>query len=365
MKRALVVFGTRPEAIKMCPLALELKRRIGFETRICVSGQHREMLDQVLERFGVTPDYDLNIMQHGQTLADVTSKVLQGMTGVLTGFSPDVVFVHGDTSTAYSTALAAFYLGIPVAHVEAGLRTYNMSAPFPEEFNRQAIGIMASFHFAPTELAQANLLKEGKDPTRIFVTGNTAIDALMLLVSDSYQSELTEWAKGSRLLLVTAHRRENLGKPLNSMLSAIRRIVDEYPDVKVIYPVHPNPAVWDTAQKILSDHERICLIEPMDAFDFQNLMNHAYLLLSDSGGVQEEAPALGKPVLVMRDTTERPEGVQAGTLLLVGTQEESICTACRMLLDDQEAYRRMSQAKNPYGDGTASRKIVDVMEREL
>ncbi len=365
MVKLLVVFGTRPEAIKMCPLVREFRRRGRMEVRVCVTGQHREMLDQVLALFGVTPDYDLKVMQEDQTLFDITSRVLYGMKGVLEEYGPDLVFVHGDTTTAFAASLACLYEQIPVAHVEAGLRTRDIYTPFPEEYNRQAISLAAKYHFAPTQLARYNLRLEGRDPESIYVTGNTVIDALKTTVREDYKSELTEWAKGSRLIVVTAHRRENLGEPMRRMFRAIRRMADDFPDVKVIYPMHPNPAVRQEAYELLGGNGRIRLIEPLDAFDFHNLMNHAYFILSDSGGVQEEAPAMGKPVLVMRDITERPEGLEAGTLQLVGTDEEIIYRACRRLLEDKDRYERMSRARNPYGSGTASKKIADIIERDL
>ena len=349
----------------MCPLVREFRRRSRLEIGVCVTGQHRELLDQVLALFEVAPDFDLRIMQQGQTLYDITAKVLHGMKQVLEDFRPDIVFVHGDTSTAFAAALACYYQQIPVAHVEAGLRTRNLYSPFPEEFNRQAVGLIARYHFAPTTAARDNLLAEGKLPGCIYVTGNTVIDALRTTVRPDYQSEITRWAEGSRLLVMTAHRRESLGGPMRGMFRAIRRVAEAYPDVKVVYPMHPNPAVRQAAAGILGGCGRIRLIEPLDALDFHNLMHHAYFILTDSGGVQEEAPALGKPVLVMRNTTERPEGVAAGTLRLVGTQEQSIFRACCELLDNPAQYRRMSRAQNPYGDGTASAKIADVIEHSL
>lgn len=362
MKKIMTVFGTRPEAIKMCPLVLELKDRKNLETIVCVTGQHREMLDQVLDVFNVTPDYDLSIMKKGQTLFDITASILEKMKGVFEKVKPDVVLVHGDTTTTFATALACFYMQIPVGHVEAGLRTYNIYSPYPEEFNRQAVSIVSSYNFAPTELARENLLSEGKKEETIFVTGNTAIDALKTTVRKDYSHEELKWAEGSRLILITAHRRENLGKPMRHMFKAIRKIIDEYPDIKAIYPIHMNPAVRKTAKEILGDCDRIRLINPLDVLDFHNFMERSYLILTDSGGIQEEAPSLGKPVLVMRDTTERPEGIKAGTLKLVGTNETTIYRAFKQLLDDPEEYRNMSQASNPYGDGCASRRIADVLE---
>ena len=362
MKKVMLVFGTRPEAIKMCPLVNELKTRKEIETIVCVTGQHRQMLDQVLEAFSVVPDYDLSVMKERQTLFDVTTNILNRIREVLETVRPDVVLVHGDTSTTFVTALACYYLQIPVGHVEAGLRTYNIYSPYPEEFNRQAVGIIAAYHFAPTELSKENLLKEGKKPETIYVTGNTAIDALKTTVRKDYTHPVLEWTKDSRLIMITAHRRENLGEPMKHMFRAIRRVCDEHPDIKAVYPIHMNPAVRETAQAILGDDERIRIIEPLDVLDFHNFLARSYLILTDSGGIQEEAPSLGKPVLVMRDTTERPEGIAAGTLKLVGTDEGTIYENFKMLLEDQEAYRKMSTASNPYGDGFASKRIADILE---
>ena len=362
-KKVMVIFGTRPEAIKMCPVVVELKSRSCFETVLCVTGQHREMLDQCLNTFHVKADYDLSVMQKKQTLFDITTLILNRIKEVLEKEHPDVVLVHGDTTTTFSAALAFFYMHIPVGHVEAGLRTYNLESPYPEEFNRQTVGILASLHFAPTEKAKDNLLREGKDPKRVFVTGNTAIDALKTTVAAHYTHPYLDWAGDSRLILLTAHRRENLGAPMEAMFRAILRIVNENEDIKVIYPVHLNPVVRETARKIFGDHDRIRLVEPMDVFDFHNFMAKSYLIMTDSGGIQEEAPSLGKPVLVMRDTTERPEGVEAGTLRLVGTDEEVIYREVRRLLDQKE-YEVMSHAVNPYGDGYASRRIADILEQD-
>ena len=362
MKKVMLVFGTRPEAIKMCPLVNELKSRAGISTVVCVTGQHRQMLEQVLRVFQVKPDYDLAIMRQNQTLFDITTGILERIRAVLEAERPDVVLVHGDTSTTFVTALACFYLQIPVGHVEAGLRTYNIYSPYPEEFNRQAVGILSAYNFAPTEQSRQNLLREGKKPETIYVTGNTAIDALKTTVREDYTHPELEWAKGSRLILITAHRRENLGEPMENMFRAIRRCMDEHPDLKAIYPIHMNPAVRQTADQILSGEERIRIIEPLEVVDFHNFLSRAYLVLTDSGGIQEEAPSLGKPVLVMRDTTERPEGIAAGTLKLVGTEEETIYQTFKQLLEDQEEYRRMSNASNPYGDGFASKRIADVLE---
>ncbi len=365
MKKVMLVFGTRPEAIKMCPLVKELKTRKNIETVVCVTGQHRQMLDQVLDAFKVKPDYDLSIMKDRQTLFDVTTNILNGIKEVLEKENPDVVLVHGDTSTTFVTALACFYLQIPVGHVEAGLRTYDIYSPYPEEFNRQAVSIIAKYNFAPTELSKNNLLKEGKKSETIYVTGNTAIDALKTTVTDDYKNPELEWAKGSKLVLLTAHRRENLGEPLKHMFRAIRKIVDEHPDVKVIYPIHMNPVVRETANEILGNDDRIRIIEPLEVIDFHNFMARSYMILTDSGGIQEEAPSLGKPVLVMRDTTERPEGIKAGTLKLVGTNEKTIYNEFKKLLTDEEEYSKMSTASNPYGDGNACKRIADILEKEL
>lgn len=361
----MLVFGTRPEAIKMCPLVNELKKRKKLETIVCVTGQHRQMLDQVLKVFNVVPDYDLSIMRDKQTLFDVTINILGNIKQVLEEAKPDVVLVHGDTSTTFVTALACFYLQIAVGHVEAGLRTYNIFSPYPEEFNRQAVSIISRYNFAPTELSKKNLLKEGKKEETIFVTGNTAIDALKTTVRDEYTHPELEWAKDSRLILITAHRRENLGEPMKNMFRAIRRVMDEHPDVKAIYPIHMNPVVRETANAILGDDERIHIIEPLDVLDFHNFQARSHLILTDSGGIQEEAPSLGKPVLVMRDTTERPEGIEAGTLKLVGTEEEVIYRNFKELLENSESYERMAHASNPYGDGKACQRIADILEGEF
>ena len=361
MKKIMLVFGTRPEAIKMCPLVNELKKRKSIETVVCVTGQHRQMLDQVLEAFSVVPDYDLSIMKDKQTLFDVTVNILERIKTVLEEVKPDAVLVHGDTSTTFVTALACFYLQIPVGHVEAGLRTYNISSPYPEEFNRQAVSIISQYNFAPTELSKQNLLKEGKNPESIYVTGNTAIDALKTTVRADYTHPELDWAKDSRLIMITAHRRENLGEPMRHMFKAIRRVMDEHPDVKAIYPIHMNPVVREIAQEYLGDDDRIHIIEPLDVLDFHNFLSRSYLILTDSGGIQEEAPSLGKPVLVMRDTTERPEGIAAGTLKLVGTEEETIYKEFSRLLSDKDEYEAMSKASNPYGDGHACERIADIL----
>lgn len=349
----------------MCPLVNELKSRKGLKTIVCVTGQHRQMLDQVLEAFSVIPDYDLSIMKERQTLFDVTTNILNRIKEVLEKVKPDVVLVHGDTSTTFVTALACFYLQIPVGHVEAGLRTYNIYSPYPEEFNRQAVSIISSYNFAPTERSRQNLLREGRAEETIYVTGNTAIDALKTTVRPDYTHPELAWAEGSRLILITAHRRENLGEPMQHMFRAIRRVCDEHPDIKAIYPIHMNPAVRETADRILGGDERIRIIEPLDVLDFHNFLARSYLVLTDSGGIQEEAPSLGKPVLVMRDTTERPEGIDAGTLKLVGTDEETIYRNFRLLLENKEEYDRMSRASNPYGDGYAGKRIADILEGKL
>lgn len=363
MRKIMLVFGTRPEAIKMCPLVNELRGRKELRTVVCVTGQHRQMLDMVLNAFGVKPDYDLSIMKAKQTLFDVTTNILGRIKAVLEDEKPDVVLVHGDTSTTFVTALACFYLQIPVGHVEAGLRTYNIYSPYPEEFNRQAVGIIAKYNFAPTELSRDNLLKEGKDPASIYVTGNTAIDALKTTVRESYTHPELEWAADSRLIMLTAHRRENLGEPMHHMFRAIRRVMDEHPDVKAIYPIHMNPVVRQAADEELGGCDRVRIIEPLDVLDFHNFLARSYLILTDSGGIQEEAPSLGKPVLVMRDTTERPEGIKAGTLKLVGTHEDTIYHEFNRLLTDKTAYETMAHASNPYGDGHACERIADVLCR--
>lgn len=361
MKKVMLVFGTRPEAIKMCPLVNELKTRKQLQVLVCVTGQHRQMLDQVLEAFRVVPEYDLSIMKDKQTLFDVTTNILQQIKNVLESEKPDIVLVHGDTSTTFATALACFYLKIPIGHVEAGLRTHNIYSPYPEEFNRQVVSIISQYNFAPTELARQNLLKEGKKAETVYVTGNTAIDALKTTVRSDYTHPELDWAKGSRLIMITAHRRENLGKPMEHMFKAIRRVMDEHSDIKAIYPIHMNPIVQESAKKILGDDDRIHIIAPLDVLDFHNFLARSYLILTDSGGIQEEAPSLGKPVLVMRDTTERPEGISAGTLKLVGTEEKTIYKEFSRLLSDNEEYRKMSRASNPYGDGFASKRIADII----
>ena len=364
MKKIMLVFGTRPEAIKMCPLVNELKTRKGIETIVCVTGQHREMLDQVLDVFGVVPDFDLSIMKDKQTLFDITTNILNKIGDVLDTVHPDVVLVHGDTSTTFVTALACFYKQIPVGHVEAGLRTHNIYSPYPEEFNREAVSLISRYNFAPTETAKQNLLNEGKSENTVFVTGNTVIDALKTTVMSDYTHPELEWAKGSRLILITAHRRENLGEPMHQMFRAIRNVLEEHEDVKALYPIHMNPQVREAAKTELGGMDRIHIIEPIDVIDFHNIMAHSYMILTDSGGIQEEAPSLGKPVLVMRDTTERPEGIAAGTLKLVGTNEKTIYDNFKLLLDNLSEYDAMANASNPYGDGLACRRIADILESD-
>lgn len=364
MKTILLVFGTRPEAIKMCPLVNELKTRKNIKTVVCVTGQHRQLLDMVLDTFKVVPDYDLSIMKAGQTLFDITTNILNRIGIVLDEVKPDVVLVHGDTSTTFVTSLACFYKQIAVGHVEAGLRTYNIYSPYPEEFNRQAVSIISRYNFAPTELSKANLVKEGKDENTIYITGNTAIDALKTTVRDDYSHPELEWAADSRLIMITAHRRENQGQPMHNMFRAIRRVMDEYHDVKAIYPIHMNPVVRKAAEEELGDCDRIHIIEPLEVLDFHNFLARSFMILTDSGGIQEEAPSLGKPVLVMRDTTERPEGIKAGTLKLVGTDEQIIYNNFKLLLDCKESYDAMSKASNPYGDGFACRRIADILDEK-
>lgn len=363
MIRVITVFGTRPEAIKMAPVVKELKTRKNIETIVCVTAQHRQMLDQVLKAFDIVPDYDLDIMKPGQTLSQITSRVLLGIEEVIKISKPDIMLVHGDTSTTYAGALAAFYNQVKIGHVEAGLRTYNKYSPFPEEMNRQMVGIMADYHFAPTTLSAKNLLNEGKNETTIYVTGNTAIDALKTTVDETFTHPILDWIGDAKMILLTAHRRENLGEPMKNMFRAIKRIVDELTDVKVVYPIHMNPIVRDTANEIFGNDDKIKLIEPLEVLDFHNFIAKAYIILTDSGGIQEEAPSLGKPVLVLRDTTERPEGIAAGTLKLAGTNEENIYTLIKELLSDDAVYSSMSKASNPYGDGFASKRIADIIEK--
>jgi len=361
MIKVMTIFGTRPEAIKMAPLVKELKARKEIECIVCVTAQHRQMLDQVLETFEIKPDFDLNIMKPGQTLSDITSRALKGVEEVIKEVHPDIVLVHGDTTTTFAGALAAFYNQVDIGHVEAGLRTWNKYSPYPEEMNRQMVGVMADMHFAPTENSKNSLLKEGKKPETIYVTGNTAIDALKTTVNKEYTNPIFDWLGNDRLILLTAHRRENLGKPMRHMFKAIKRIVDEFDDVKVIYPVHLNPKVRMVADEILGNDRKVKLIEPLEVIDFHNFINRSYLILTDSGGIQEEAPSLGKPVLVLRDTTERPEGIKAGTLKLAGTNEQTIYTLTKELLTNVEIYEKMSSASNPYGDGKASKRIADAI----
>lgn len=365
MKKVMLVFGTRPEAIKMCPLAIELKKRKNIDTKVCVTGQHKEILQQVLNIFGVDPEYNLSIMKERQTLFDVTISIVSRIKKVLDIEKPDIVLVHGDTTTSFATALACFYMQIDIGHVEAGLRTYNIYSPFPEEFNRQAIGIMAKFNFVPTETAKVNLIREGKSEDTIYVTGNTVIDALKTTIRDSYSHPVLEWARGSKLIVLTAHRRENLGEPMRNMFSAIKEIVNKYEDIKVIYPVHMNPAVRDTAGEILGAHERIRLIEPLNVYDFHNLLSRSYLILTDSGGIQEEASSIGKPVLVMRDVTERPEGIAAGTLKLVGTKKDAIYREIKTLIENENEYKNMSHVSDSYGDGHACKRIADILCKHI
>ena len=361
MIKVMTIFGTRPEAIKMAPLVKELKARKEIECIVCVTAQHRQMLDQVLETFEIKPDFDLNIMKPGQTLSDITSRALKGVEEVIREVHPDIVLVHGDTTTTFAGALAAFYNQVDIGHVEAGLRTWNKYSPYPEEMNRQMVGVMADMHFAPTENSKNSLLKEGKKPETIYVTGNTAIDALKTTVNKEYTNPIFDWLGNDRLILLTAHRRENLGEPMRHMFKAIKRIVDEFDDVKVIYPVHLNPKVRMVADEILGNDSKVKLIEPLEVIDFHNFINRSYLILTDSGGIQEEAPSLGKPVLVLRDTTERPEGIKAGTLKLAGTNEQTIYTLTKELLTNVEIYEKMSSASNPYGDGKESKRIADAI----
>ena len=361
MKKVILVFGTRPEAIKMCPLVLELKSHKEIETKVLVTGQHRQMLDQVLEVFNVKPDYDLSVMKEKQTLFDITENVMNGVKKILEEEHPDVVLVHGDTSTSFAAALAAFYLQIPVGHVEAGLRTYNIYSPYPEEFNRQAVDSISSYMFAPTDLSKQNLLNEGKNAEKIFVTGNTVIDALKTTVREDYSHPELDWVDDKKMILLTAHRRENLGEPMHNMFRAIKRVIDEHEDLKVIYPIHKNPIVRKAADDVFAGDDRFHIIEPLDVLDFHNFMSRAYIILTDSGGIQEEAPTFGVPVLVMRDTTERPEGIEAGTLKLVGTNEETIYEEFNRLLNDSKEYDKMSKASNPYGDGFASKRICEIL----
>ena len=359
MKKIMIVFGTRPEAIKLCPLILELKKRSALEIKVCVTAQHRQMLDQVLETFNIIPDYDLDIMKNRQTLFDITTNILNEIKGVLEEVKPDVVLVHGDTSTSFVAALACFYLQIPVGHVEAGLRTYNIYSPYPEEFNREAISIVSQYNFAPTAMARDNLIQEGRDPRKIYITGNTVIDAMKYTVRENYSHPELEWIGTDKLIFITAHRRENLGIPMHNMFRAIRRVLDEHKDCKAVYPIHMNPVVREAAEQELGGCDRIHIIEPMEVTDCHNFEARSFLCLTDSGGIQEECPSFGVPVLVMRDTTERPEGVKAGTLRLVGSDEEMIYKTFKLLLEDKEEYEKMSKASNPYGDGYACKRIAN------
>ena len=359
MIKVMTVFGTRPEAIKMAPLVKELKKRKEIECIVCVTAQHREMLDQVLETFDIVPDYDLNIMQKGQTLTDITVRALKGLEDVIKEVKPNIVLVHGDTTTTFAGALAAFYNQTDIGHVEAGLRTYDKYSPYPEEMNRQMVSSLSDMNFAPTKLSADNLIKEGKKKENIFITGNTVIDAMSTTISDDYQNEVFDWVGNDRMILLTAHRRENIGDSMRSIFKAVKKIVTEFPDVKVVYPIHKNPVVREIANEIFGDCDKVKLIEPLEVFDFHNFMNKSYIILTDSGGVQEEAPALGKPVLVLRNTTERPEGIEAGTLKLTGTDEETIYEETKKLLTSKEEYEVMSKASNPYGDGHASERITD------
>ena len=361
MIKVMTVFGTRPEAIKMAPLVKELKSRKEIECIVCVTAQHRQMLDQVLEVFDIKPDYDLDIMKQGQTLSDITSRVLYGLEDVIKEVKPDIVLVHGDTTTTFAGALAAYYNQVDIGHVEAGLRTWNKYSPYPEEMNRQMVGVMADMHFAPTENSKKSLLKENKDESKIYVTGNTAIDALATTVKEDYSHPIFDWIGNDRMILLTAHRRENLGEPMRGMFKAIKRITDEFSDVKVVYPVHLNPKVRDVANEIFGDDDKVKLIDPLEVIDFHNFLAKSYLILTDSGGIQEEAPSLGKPVLVLRDTTERPEGIDAGTLKLAGTDEETIYKLTKELLENKEEYDKMAHSANPYGDGKASQRIADAI----
>ena len=361
MIKVMTIFGTRPEAIKMAPLVKELEKRKEIESIVCVTAQHREMLDQVLDVFDIKPDYDLNIMKQGQTLADITTRALVGLEDVIKKERPNIVLVHGDTTTTFAGALAAYYNQIDIGHVEAGLRTWNKYSPFPEEMNRQMVDRVTDMFFAPTEVSKNNLLNEGIEENKIYVTGNTAIDAMKTTVKEDYNNEVLDWVGDDRMILLTAHRRENLGNPMRNIFKGIKRIVDEYEDIKVVYPIHMNPRVREVAYEVFGDMDRIKLIEPLEVIDFHNFQNKSYIILTDSGGIQEEAPSLGKPVLVLRDTTERPEGIKAGTLKLVGTNEQVIYTETKKLLDDKEEYNKMSKASNPYGDGYASERIVDAI----
>ena len=359
--KVMTIFGTRPEAIKMAPLVKELEKREEIDSIVCVTAQHRQMLDQVLDTFNITPDYDLNIMKQGQTLIDITTRALQSLSEVISKVNPNIVLVHGDTTTTLSASLAAFYNQVAVGHVEAGLRTYDKYSPFPEEVNRQVTGIIADMHFAPTEVSKSNLLREGKKEETIYTTGNTAIDALKTTVKEDYCHSIFDKIGNDKMILLTAHRRENLGEPMKNMFRAIKRIIEEFDDIQVVYPVHLNPLVREAANEVLGNNSKVHLIEPLEVLDFHNFLNKSYIIMTDSGGIQEEAPSLGKPVLVLRDTTERPEGVNAGTLKLAGTDEDTIYKLTKELLTDKNKYNKMSKASNPYGDGLASKYIVDAI----
>jgi len=363
--KVVTIFGTRPEAIKMAPLVKELEKREEIESIVCVTAQHRQMLDQVLETFNITPDYDLNIMKQGQTLVDITTRALKSLSEVISEVKPNIVLVHGDTTTTLSGSLAAFYNQVSVGHVEAGLRTYDKYSPFPEEINRQVTGVIADMHFAPTEVSKNNLLREGKKEETIYVTGNTAIDALKTTVKDDYYHPIFDKIGDDKIILLTAHRRENLGEPMKNMFRAIKRILEEFDGIQVIYPVHLNPLVRQAAEEILGDNNKVHLIEPLEVLDFHNFLNKSYIIMTDSGGIQEEAPSLGKPVLVLRDTTERPEGVSAGTLRLAGTDEDVIYDLTKLLLTNQDEYNKMSKSSNPYGDGMSSKYIVDAIIKKF
>ena len=363
MKKILAVFGTRPEAIKMCPLVIELKKRTGFQVKVCVTAQHRQMLDQVLEVFNIIPDYDLDIMSQNQDLFDITTNILCNVRDVLKKEMPDIVLVHGDTTTTFAVALACFYLNISVGHVEAGLRTYNLLSPFPEEFNRECVSIVSEYNFAPTQLAADNLLKEGRNKETVFVTGNTVVDAMTNTVTSDYYHPVLDWVGKSKLIFITAHRRENLGEPMRNMFRAIRRVLEEHKECKAVFPVHKNPIVRQIVKEELEGFDRIKLIEPIDVIDCHNLESRAFVCLTDSGGIQEECPTFGVPVLVLRDTTERPEGVASGSLKLVGTNEDNIYSSFKQLLEDNELYKKMSLACNPYGDGHACERIADILEK--
>ncbi len=361
MIKVMTIFGTRPEAIKMAPLVKELERREKIESVVCVTAQHREMLDQVLKVFDIHPDYDLNIMKQGQTLSEITSRVLLGLEEVIKEVKPNIILVHGDTTTTFAGALAAFYNNVDIGHVEAGLRTWNKYSPFPEEMNRQMVDCMTDMYFAPTEVSKNNLLIQGINEDKIYITGNTAIDAMQYTVKDAYNNDIFDWVGEDKLILLTAHRRENLGEPMKNIFKAVKRLVTDIPNIKVVYPIHLNPNIRKIADEVIGNNEKIKIIEPLEVIDFHNFINKSYLILTDSGGIQEEAPSLGKPVLVLRDTTERPEGISAGTLKLVGTNEEIIYNETKLLLENIDEYEKMSKSSNPYGDGLASKKIVDAI----